>query len=155
MGWNRHGHRVCHNGGIMKFGLGIIGAIMLMGSAHATPAIVDYIFDGDTFAAYVKLEDGIKISVRVRLMNVDTPEIHGACPREIEMANRAKLRLGALIPVGSTVELAKIKDDKYLGRIDAYVKMPDGRDVGEVLISEKLGRPYGGGRRAPWCDGGA
>lgn len=116
------------------------------------PATVDYIFDGDTFAAYVNLQDDIKISVRVRLMNVDTPEIHGACDREIQQANMARDRLAELIPIGSVVELDGIKDDKYLGRIDAYVKTADGRDVGQVLISEKLGRPYAGGKRAGWCD---
>jgi len=121
------------------------------GVACATPATVDYIFDGDTFAAYVNLEDDIQIPVRVRLMNVDTPEIHGECEYEIERAMRAKERLAQLIPVGSVVELTHIKDDKYLGRIDAYVQTADGRDVGQVLISEKLGRPYSGGRRAGWC----
>lgn len=121
-------------------------------SVHATPATVDYILDGDTFAAYVNLEDDIQISVRVRIINVDTPEIHGACDAEIERAYRAKERLAELIPVGSVVELSGIKDDKYLGRIDAYVRGADGRDVGTVLISEKLGRSYSGGRRAGWCD---
>ncbi len=121
-------------------------------AACATPATVDYIFDGDTFAAYVNLEDDIQISVRVRIMNVDTPEIHGQCESEIQAALRAKERLAQLIPVGSVVELTHIKDDKYPGRIDAYVSAADGRDVGRVLISEKLGRPYSGGRRAGWCD---
>lgn len=122
------------------------------GVACATPATVNYILDGDTFAAYVNLEDGIQISVRVRLMNVDTPEIHGECDSEIERAYRAKERLAELIPVGSVVDLSGIKDDKYLGRIDAYVRAADGRDVGTVLISEKLGRAYSGGRRVGWCD---
>lgn len=130
----------------------LVFALFNSGVAVATPATVDYIFDGDTFAAYVNLEDDINISVRVRLMNVDTPEIHGACDSEIRAALRAKERLAELIPVGSVVELSKIKDDKYLGRIDAYVKTADGRDVGTVLISEKLGRPYSGGRRVGWCD---
>lgn len=120
-------------------------------AAMAVPATVDYIFDGDTFAAYVNLEDDIRISVRVRIRNVDTPEIHGECDYEINAALRAKERLAELIPVGTVVELDKIKDDKYLGRIDAYVIMPDGRDVGKILIKEKLGRPYSGGRRQPWC----
>lgn len=127
-------------------------SFLFVASAHATPAVVDYIFDGDTFAAYVMLKDDIRISVRVRLINVDTPEMHGVCDYETEMANRARERLGQLIPVGTTVELENIKDDKYLGRIDANVIMPDGRDVGNVLINEKLGRPYRGGKRAPWCN---
>ncbi len=134
----------------MRFLFALVGLFMC-GAAYATPAVVNYIFDGDTFAGYVKLEDGISISVRVRLMNVDTPEIHGACAREINMAKRARDRLAELIPIGTTVELKDIKDDKYLGRIDANVIMADGRDVGRVLIDEGLGRPYAGGRRAPWC----
>lgn len=133
-----------------KFIIGLF-SYFYIGSAFATPAVVDYIFDGDTFAAYVMLADDIRIAVRVRLINVDTPEIHGACDAEIDMANRARVRLAELIPVGTTVDLQNIKDDKYLGRIDANVIMADGRDVGDVLIDEKLGRPYRGGRRQPWC----
>lgn len=136
----------------MKKALFAFYMLFYSGAACATPATVDYIFDGDTFSAYVNLEDGVRISVRVRLINVDTPEIHGACESETQRALRARTRLGELIPVGSVVELSNIKDDKYLGRIDANVKMADGRDVGDVLIAEKLGRRYSGGRRAGWCD---
>ncbi len=136
----------------MKKVLAVLFLVLLPTLARAVPATVDYIFDGDTFAAYVNLEDGISISVRVRLMNVDTPEMHGECEYEITRANMARDRLAQLIPVGSVVELTKIKDDKYLGRIDAYVKDAAGRDVGEILISEKLGRPYAGGHRMGWCD---
>lgn len=120
--------------------------------AYAVPARVGYIVDGDTFSGVVKLQDDIEISVRVRLRNVDTPELHGQCVDEIIMANLARDRLAQLIPVGSIIELQNIKDDKYLGRIDANVILPDGRDVGDVLVSEKLGRSYSGGRRAGWCD---
>ena len=123
-----------------------------MVGAHATPATVGYIVDGDTFAAAVLLNDGIKITVRVRLRNVDTPEMNGMCNAEIAAAHRARDRLAELIPVGTIVDLQNIKDDKYLGRIDANVIMPDGRDVGDVLIQEKLGRPYAGGRRDAWCN---
>ncbi|MBD5400306.1 thermonuclease family protein [bacterium] len=130
----------------------VICMLCCSGVANATPATVSYIVDGDTFAAYVNLEDDIEISVRVRLRNVDTPEIHGKCDYEISRAYRAKERLAELIPVGTRVELLRIKDDKYLGRIDAYVETPDGRDVGAVLIAEELGRPYSGGRRAGWCE---
>ena len=115
------------------------------------PVTVDYIFDGDTFAGLAHVDDDISIAVRVRLINVDTPEIHGECDAEISAANRARDRLGELIPVGSVVELKNIKDDKYLGRIDANVILSDGHDIGDVLINEKLGRPYSGGRRTGWC----
>lgn len=119
--------------------------------AMATPCAVDYIFDGDTFAGKVLLQDGIEITVRVRLINIDTPEIHGECDDEIKLAHQARERLGELIPVGTVVDLTDMKDDKYLGRIDARVQTADGRDVGDILVQEKLGRPYGGEKRQSWC----
>lgn len=123
-----------------------------MFSAAAVPATVDYVLDGDTFAARVLLDEDITITVRVRLADVDTPEINGKCEREIEMALRARDRLAELLPVGTMVDLRDVTDDKYLGRIDARVFTSDGRDVSRILINEKLGRPYDGGRRDTWCD---
>lgn len=126
-------------------------ALFVTGAANATPVVVDYIIDGDTFAGRVTLADDTKITVRVRLINVDTPEIHGECESEIRAAFAAKARLTELLPIGTTVELQEIKDDKYLGRIDAHVLDVLGRDVGKILVNEKLGRPYSGGRRDGWC----
>lgn len=126
-------------------------ALFVTGVANATPVVVDYIIDGDTFAGRVALADDTKITVRVRLINVDTPEIHGECESEIRAAFVAKARLAELLPVGTTAELQEIKDDKYLGRIDARVLDASGRDVGKILVNEKLGRPYSGGHRDGWC----
>lgn len=123
-----------------------------MFSAAAVPATVDYVLDGDTFAARVLLDEDITITVRVRLADIDTPEINGKCEREIEVALRARDRLAELLPVGTMVDLRDVVDDKYLGRIDARVFTSDGRDVSRILINEKLGRPYDGGRRDSWCD---
>ena len=120
-------------------------------SANAVPAVVDYIFDGDTFSAGVKLDTDVEITVRVRLINVDTPEMNGKCATEKILAQSAKDLLAVLIPRGTVVELKNIKDDKYLGRINANVILPDGRDVGKVLIDSGLARSYSGGKRAPWC----
>lgn len=122
-----------------------------MKSAGAVPAVVDYVLDGDTFAARVALADNIKITVRERLADVDTPELNGKCADEIAMAVQARDRLSQLLRVGDIVDLRDVRDDKYLGRIDARVFTADGRDVSKILIDEKLGRPYDGGRRLPWC----
>lgn len=119
----------------------------------ATPVVVKYIVDGDTFIGDVLLADGIEVmSVSVRLANVDTPEIHGQCDEEISRAKYAKQRLEELIPVGSTVEISNIKNDKYPGRIDANVYDSAGRDIGVVLVREKVGRKYHGGKRQSWCN---
>lgn len=119
--------------------------------AEPLQAKTDYIFDGDTFSAQVHLENGAKISVRVRIRNIDAPEIHGECDYEIQLAQMARQRLSALLPKGTIVMLDNIKDDKYLGRIDALVDL-DGRDLGKIMIDGKLARKYNGGKRMPWCD---
>ena len=121
-------------------------------SVGAVPAVVNYVSDGDTFSAQVNLQDDIKISVRVRIMDIDAPEMNGKCDFEIQGALRAKNRLTELLPIGSIVELSNIKDDKYLGRIDAYVRTSDGTDISQVMIKEKLARRYDGGKRFGWCD---
>ena len=121
-------------------------------NSFATPVIVRYIVDGDTFIGDVLLDKDIEVkSVSIRLRNVDTPEIHGECDEEIKRAEYAKQRLSELIPVGSTVEISNIKDDKYPGRIDAKVYDAANRDIGWVLVREKVGREYHGGKRQSWC----
>ena len=119
----------------------------------ATPVRVTYIIDGDTFVGDVLLADKTEaMSVKIRLRNVDTPELHGDCESEIKRAKYAKQRLSELIPVGSTVEIKNIKNDKYTGRIDANVYDSANRDIGSVLIKEKVGRSYNGGKRKSWCN---
>jgi endonuclease YncB( thermonuclease family) len=120
-------------------------------AAATVSATVNYIVDGDTFSASVNLTDDVKISVRVRIIDIDAPELHGECDREIKMAHDAKRRLGELLPDGATVSLSEIKDDKYLGRIDARVRNASGTDVGHVLVGEKLARKYSGKKRGAWC----
>lgn len=120
-------------------------------SVDAVPARVVRVIDGDTFSARVMLNDDINVAVRVRLRNVDTPEIKGECEYERKMAARARDALEQMIPVGSIVELDNVQDDKYVGRIDANVYDSSGADVGLRLIKSGLGRAYSGGRRAKWC----
>ena len=135
----------------MKFLIAIFTVLFAAG-ASATPARVGYIIDGDTFSGTVMLDGDIEISARVRIRNIDTPEIHGKCARESEMAARARDKLSELIPAGTVVELSNIKDDKYLGRIDANVADARGADIGRAMIRAGLARKYSGGRRAGWCN---
>lgn len=122
------------------------------GETYPVFATTGYIFDGDTFAAHVKLENGISVSLSIRILGIDTPEIHGECESEIKAAFKARDKLVTLLPENSVVQLSDIKDDKYLGRIDANVKLSDGRDVGKIMLQEKLARKYTGGKRQKWCD---
>lgn len=136
----------------MKHVMFAICSLFVICRTYAMPATVDYVYDGDTFSAIAHIDKNTDANVRVRLINVDTPEIHGACEYETRRANAARERLMKLIPRGTVVELKNIKDDKYVGRIDANVILSDGRDVGNILIREKFGRAYNGGKRAGWCE---
>ena len=119
----------------------------------ATPVRVTHVIDGDTFVGDIILADKTEVkSVKVRLRNVDTPELHGNCESEIKRARYAKQRLEELIPTGSVIEIKNITNDKYVGRIDANVYDSANRDIGSVLIKEKIGRSYSGGKRQSWCD---
>lgn len=130
------------------FRLALIFAVF--DAVYAVPAVVDYVVDGDTLAVHVNVADGVQVPVRVRLINIDTPELSGDCEAEIKMARRARGRMEKLLPRGARVDLENIKDDKYLGRIDANVVI-NGDDVGDILVREKLARRYNGGRRKSWC----
>lgn len=153
MGWNPHGPQNYRKMDLLVNKFVLIGFAMnlVVGAACAVPATVTYIVDGDTFYANVMLDSDIRVRTSVRIIGIDTPEINGACKSEIDVAKRAKERLSKLLPLDSVVELTDIKDDKYLGRIDAVVKLSDGRDVGKILIKEKLARGYKGGKRKSWC----
>jgi hypothetical protein len=55
--------------------------------------------------------------------------------------------------VGRTVTLTAIEPDKEDDkRVDAFVQLPDGRDLGNALIAVGLARPYWGGQLQGWCD---
>ena len=136
---------------VMKYFFAFLFFTNALAAVPDLPATSDYVFDGDTFAALVYLENGARISVRVRIMNIDAPELKGKCESEISSAEKSKARLNELLPKGTRVVLSKIKDDKYLGRIDALVRFPDGRDIGRIMMDEKLAVAYNGGRRRSWC----
>jgi micrococcal nuclease len=109
--------------------------------AAKAPAEICQAIDGDTIQC---------VGRRVRLVNVDTPELHGQCPAEIALAHRALDFTAARLAAG---EIAIVVDahrprDRY-GRTLAWV-LVDGRDVGESLIAAGLARRWDGKRR-PWC----
>jgi endonuclease YncB( thermonuclease family) len=69
----------------------------------------------------------------------------------MKLAIEARDYTRALV-AGKVVTLTAIEPDKYDKRVDAYVQLPDGRDLGNALIAAGLGRPYSGGHRDGWCD---
>lgn len=125
----------------MKKLTAILGAgALLWGGAHFISdgdesATVERIIDGDTLDASIQRE-----TVRIRLLNIDTPEIgRDGNPSEC-FAEEAKQRLAELVPPGTKVHLEYDQErlDKY-GRTLAGV-FRDDQFVNEQLAREGLGR---------------
>jgi micrococcal nuclease len=76
---------------------------------------------------------------KVRLIGIDTPEVHGA----VECyGRRASAAVERLLPVGSEVRyrLGVEERDRY-GRALAYVWLDDGRFLNRLLLARGLAQP--------------
>jgi micrococcal nuclease len=100
------------------------------------------VIDGDTF------ETG---GMRVRVADIDTPEVHGQCTHETALAARATRRMRALLAAGpfELNALGNGRDEDRYGR-KLRIVTRGGRSLGDVLVAEGLARTWTG-RREPWC----
>ena len=108
------------------------------------------VLDGDTFLAEAHVWPDQFVRVNVRIRGIDTPEMKARCDVERVAALRARDVLAQLLEPG-TVTISNIGSAKYYGRVLADVTNSDGQLVAEILLEEKLARPYHGERRAGWC----
>ncbi len=121
----------------------ISSILMLVACGDSQVVQVKRVVDGDTI---VLADDRT-----VRVMGIDTPEIRGQCQSERDRAQTAKIRMMELVARGVRLEVSRDRD-RY-GRTLARVFDNRGRDIGQILISEGLARPYNGrGQRGGWCD---
>jgi len=102
---------------------------------------VTCVVDGDTFWLEGK---------KIRIADIDTPEMNGRCPYESNLAVRARDRLQGLLSEGAfhLQPIGGREKDQY-GRL-LRVVVRDGRSTGDLLVAEGLARTWGG-RREPWC----
>jgi endonuclease YncB( thermonuclease family) len=114
------------------------------------PVEVVRVIDGDTFEARVRVWPAIEIATKVRLRNIDAPEMRGRCGEEFAMAQAARDALAAMLADGP-VTIAQVATDKYGGRVLADAATRRVSDVGAALLEAGLVRRYSGGRREPWC----
>ena len=108
------------------------------------------VIDGDTFEARIHIWPGVDVNTKVRLRDIDAPELHARCASEYAKAEAARAALQRLLTAGA-VTVSRIGLDKYGGRIDASVSTRDTDDVSVALLTSGLVRRYDGRRRAPWC----
>jgi endonuclease YncB( thermonuclease family) len=127
----------------------LLTALALAAPAHAELYRSVVVTDGDTIIVPAA---GMATGWRVRAVGYDTPELHGSCDLERQKAQQAKQRVIELAKGGLDVT-SGLKVDLH-GRFLATLRLPDGRDLGAVLVSEGLARAYDGkGARQPWCPG--
>ena len=103
---------------------------------HGKEFTVLNVIDGDTFD--IDIPDGRNQSTRIRLLGIDTPETGGEesgvmyfGPQAAEFTK--KLILGKSVTV--YLDSPNPTRGKY-GRLLAYVKLPDGNFLNEVLLTE-------------------
>jgi endonuclease YncB( thermonuclease family) len=116
----------------------------------AYPAEVVRVIDGDTFQARVRVWPGLDVDTKVRLRDIDAPELHARCADELAKAQAARAALERMLAVGA-VTISQVGLDKYGGRIDAAVSTRDTTDVSAALLNGGWARSYDGGRRGSWC----
>ena len=98
------------------------------------------VIDGDTFDYRGE---------RIRIADIDTPEIQARCPEEARLAAAATNRLRALLAQGPFELVRSGRDEDRYGR-KLRVVVRHGRSLGDVLVREGLARTWTG-RREPWC----
>ena len=99
---------------------------------------VTCVVDGDTFWL-----EGEKI----RISNIDAPELEARCSSERRLAVAATRRLAELLG-GGELQIRREGTDRY-DRMLATIRI-GGRDVGDQLVADGLARTWSG-RREPWC----
>lgn len=98
------------------------------------------IVDGDTFDYRGQ---------RIRIADIDTPEVKGRCTYESRLAAQATDRMEQLLHAGAFELHAIDRDEDQYGR-KLRVVTRGGASLGDQLVAEGLARTWTG-RREPWC----
>jgi endonuclease YncB( thermonuclease family) len=141
----------------MRFVLGLsFFMLFAFGPLHAgqtMPGPYDFkvlkVHDGDTFHARVPIWLGQEVFVKIRLADVDTPEIKGKCAAENELAQKARQFTEKWV-AQPNLKLVNVRYGTYAGRVVATVQTPEGETLAQALLAANLAKPYRG-RRATWC----
>jgi micrococcal nuclease len=101
-------------------------------------ATVINVVDGDTFDAQLQLGFYLTATLRLRVLGINAPEMHGPSH---EAGAAAKAFAGSLLREGAKVVLHTEKSDDF-GRWLAKVTLPDGSDFGQTMIDTQHAVPY-------------
>jgi micrococcal nuclease len=108
-------------------------------TGHLHEAHLVSVVDGDTFAASLDLDLGIRVEARVRLLGVDTPEIRDRNPDVRELAVRATAYTRDRLSRGPFVVCTAGADSFGRQLADVYV---DGDSLAGGLLGAGLAVPF-------------
>jgi len=105
-------------------------------------ARVERIIDGDTLIVKAKIWLGQELTVRVRLAEIDTPEMNS---RDQKIRRAAWNAYKALFRMthDRKIILRNIRSGKYAGRVIAETFLTDGTNISNELLRMRLAVPYG------------
>lgn len=127
--------------------------------ANPTVALYDatvlHVADGDTVEVTIDAwKDTPFFKEGIRVYGIDTPE-HvlppAKCSSEVLLGLNAKAYALTLVKPGDRIKVGFIRVDKYGGRVDATLTLPDGRDWATLMLTGKYARPYFGATKSDWC----
>jgi micrococcal nuclease len=119
----------------------LVASLALVGCAHSAAAstgTVEHVVDGDTVVVAIGGRDE-----RVRMIGVDTPEVHVQDGAPECYGPEASAFTKQLLPPGTAVRLERdvVGRDDY-GRLLAYVYLAaDGRMVNQLLVEGGYAQP--------------
>lgn len=109
------------------------------------------VVDGDTVKC-----DGQKLRLLgegiVDVRGIDTPELRRwKCEKERKLAKLARFRLKELLAGHDVKIIAQGYDRTPDRRPLVNIYLPDGREVGQVLLKEGFAQEWRPGRKVDWC----
>lgn len=136
---------------VVGVGLGLASQLPLM-DGEAASAVSAFSGEASTARVPLRVIDGDTFDhdgERIRIADIDTPELRGRCDEERRLARAATARLRVLLADGP-FELRRLgrDEDRYGRKLRVVVR--DGRSLGDTLVAEGLARTWTG-RREPWC----
>jgi len=111
---------------------------MAISNPYVYNATVLSVHDGDTLTLNVDLGFYVRMQMPCRVLGVNAPELSTAAGKA------ARDFLATLCPTGTPLLLRSVKDDKYGGRFDGALALPDGRSVAQELINAGFAAPWNG-----------
>jgi len=115
--------------------------------------IVAKTIDGDTVEVDAQPWPDMTINVRIRLADIQAPEIfHPGCSAEADAGRAAAVYIQSILAPGHSVTLHNVRPGKYARRMAADIKIEYGQNVAALLVQAGHAKPWPkNGQKPSWC----